>query len=96
MQLKPYQQVAADRISKSYQLIIADEMGLGKTAELLRGLWPTFVSYRTRKILVVCPASLKWNWVREIKQWFGLCHIPSAKQKRATFYIQIGGKENGA
>ena len=71
MQLKPYQQVAADRISKSYQLILADEMGLGKTAELLRGLWPTFVSYRTRKILVVCPASLKWNWVREIKQWFG-------------------------
>lgn len=72
MELKPYQQIAADRISKSRQLIIADEMGLGKTAEVLKGLrhiW--FSNFGKVKILIVCPASLKLNWQREIMIWGG-------------------------
>lgn len=45
--------------------LLADEMGLGKT--------PQTVAYintkKFKRILVVCPASLKINWEREIAAW---------------------------
>lgn len=72
MKLKKYQEEAAERIKNSYQLIVADEMGLGKTAEVLEGtreLWYTFCA--RQKVMVVCPASLKLNWQKEIMQWSG-------------------------
>lgn len=79
MELKPYQKVVADKVYKSRQLIIADEMGLGKTAEVLRGIRDiVFESAKrkgykdlNKKVLVVCPASLKYNWTREIWSWAG-------------------------
>lgn len=69
MKLKPYQQMAVNRIKDSYQLILADEMGLGKTATILMGLEDWLRA--GRRLLVVCPASLKLNWCKEIKTWLG-------------------------
>lgn len=48
-------------------ILLADEQGLGKSAQVSalakqQGLWP---------LLVVCPASLKGNWQRELKLWAG-------------------------
>ncbi len=47
-------------------VIIADEMGLGKTVQALGvvNARPDF-----RRILVVCPASLRINWAREAERW---------------------------
>ena len=47
-------------------VIIADEMGLGKTIQALgvANARPDF-----KRILVVCPASLKINWKREAERW---------------------------
>lgn len=45
--------------------LIADEMGTGKTiqsAGVINVLNPD-------RVLVVCPASLKYNWERELKRW---------------------------
>lgn len=46
--------------------LFADEMGLGKTVEALG-----VVNARpeARRVLVVCPASLKLNWARECERW---------------------------
>jgi len=45
--------------------LIADEMGLGKTIQAIGYMNATGV----RSALVLCPASLKINWGREIKKW---------------------------
>ena len=45
--------------------LIADEMGLGKTIQAIG-----FANcIRAARVLVVCPASLRINWEREIKKW---------------------------
>ena len=47
-------------------VLIADDMGLGKTIQAI-GL----VNARDdiRRVLIVCPASLKLNWAREWRKW---------------------------
>src|SRR5262249_56856870 len=50
-------------ISKS-RAILGDDMGLGKTRQAIVGMQ---IAAPTGMILVVCPASLKLNWRREIR-----------------------------
>ncbi|NCD17412.1 MAG: hypothetical protein EOL91_08880, partial [Actinobacteria bacterium] len=45
--------------------LLADEMGTGKTLQAL-----TAMSYcENVKALIICPASVKYNWEREIRDW---------------------------
>jgi len=61
----PYQQAAVEyRISRRHCLI-GDAPGLGKTAESI--LYGNAIG--AERTLVVCPASLRLNWAREIKMW---------------------------
>ena len=46
--------------------LIGDEMGLGKT---IQAIGVINASPHIKRILVVCPASLKLNWERELKRW---------------------------
>jgi len=48
--------------------LLCDEMGLGKTAQAF-GLMKYFVNSGKKKILVVTPASLVFNWSREITKF---------------------------
>ena len=53
--------------------ILADEVGLGKTIEagiILSQLW----AERKRKLLVICPASLRKQWNQELADKF---YLPS-------------------
>lgn len=45
--------------------INADEMGLGKTIQTIMALNLT----KPERVLIVCPATLKINWQREIEKW---------------------------
>ncbi len=45
--------------------LIADEMGLGKTIQVIGYLNAT----KAQRATVVCPASLKINWMRELRRW---------------------------
>jgi len=47
-------------------ILIADEMGLGKTVQAIGVIND---SPDIRKVLIVCPASLKINWLRELLAW---------------------------
>jgi SNF2 family DNA or RNA helicase len=47
-------------------ILLADEMGVGKTIQVV-GL--INLDQNTRRILVICPASLKLNWKRELERW---------------------------
>ena len=47
--------------------VIGDDMGLGKTAQVLAAI---LKKPSIKKILIICPKSLKINWENEIKTWF--------------------------
>ena len=61
----PYQAAGVEFLLARDRGLLGDEPGLGKTAQGIL-LSNAIVARRT---LVVCPASLTLNWVREIQQW---------------------------
>lgn len=59
--------------------ILADEVGLGKTIEAGLILKEYIIRGLVRKVLILVPASLVLQWVRELNQKFG---IPAIAQKK--------------
>ena len=62
----PYQKAGIKIMATRANNLLADEMGLGKTIQAL-GLINMLPDIK--RILVVCPASLKRNWRREARKW---------------------------
>lgn len=64
-QLMPYQRAGVAYVGSVGRCLIADQMGLGKTVEAIAAL-----EYQDAfPAIIVCPASLKENWKREINKW---------------------------
>ncbi len=63
--LRPFQKAGVRYALDTRRAFIADEMGLGKTVQALA----TVQAGGTYPALVVCPASLKHNWQREVRMW---------------------------
>ncbi len=53
-------------------LLLADDVGLGKTVEAGLVLTELILRRRLRRVLVVCPASLRTQWQRELRDKFSL------------------------
>lgn len=62
----PYQQQGIEFAATRSSVLIADEMGLGKTVQAIG--WMN-AHPEIESVLVVCPATLKINWRREIDRW---------------------------
>jgi SNF2 family DNA or RNA helicase len=60
-----HQKEAIEKLAGSKRFILADDMGLGKTTATIIAVLET----GAKKILIVCPASLKINWQREIENY---------------------------
>ena len=60
-----HQKEAIEKLVGSRRYILADDMGLGKTTSTIIAALET----GSKKILIVCPASLKINWQREIENY---------------------------
>ncbi|MCZ8517968.1 MULTISPECIES: DEAD/DEAH box helicase [Paenibacillus] len=65
--------------------ILADEVGLGKTIEAGLILKEYLIRGLIRKVLILVPASLVLQWVRELNQKFG---IPAVAQKKEYMWAQ--------
>jgi SNF2 family DNA or RNA helicase len=64
-ELLPFQKAGVKYASESKACFIADEMGLGKTVQALA----TIHNLKAYPSIIICPASLKYNWEREAKKW---------------------------
>ncbi len=64
-ELKPFQRAGVNYLLAQRRAFLADEQGLGKTIEALAAL----EADNAYPAIVVCPASLKLNWMREIERW---------------------------
>lgn len=62
--LYPHQADGVSFLISKGRAILGDDMGLGKTRQAIVGMQ---VAAPTGMVLVVCPASLKLNWRREIR-----------------------------
>jgi SWI/SNF-related matrix-associated actin-dependent regulator 1 of chromatin subfamily A len=67
----PYQKAGISYASKRFAAgqrvwLCADDMGLGKT---IQGVGLFNMNAAIRRVLVICPASLRINWKREFEKW---------------------------
>jgi hypothetical protein len=60
-----HQKEAIEKLVGTKRFILADDMGLGKTTSTIIAALET----NAKKILIICPASLKINWMREIQNY---------------------------
>lgn len=92
--LNPHQieaALSALRSPVSRGVLLADEVGLGKTIEAGLTLCQSWAE-RHRRLLVICPASLRKQWTLELEEKFHLpCVLLDAKTYRQS---QKGGNPN--
>lgn len=62
----PYQRAGINYALRRPNVLFGDEMGLGKT---IQAIGVINADPSIRKVLVICPASLKLNWQREMRKW---------------------------
>lgn len=98
----PYQRAGIAFGLKNPGVLIADEPGLGKTIQAI-GIMNA--DPKMRHILIVCPASLKNNWARELNKWLmpkeNLVKIPDTQhvstmlQCDKALHVSYHNKETG-
>lgn len=71
--LRPYQETGANFLATRKRALLADDMGLGKSAQAINACGRVALDMDTHDISVgvVCPASLRENWVREFDRFWG-------------------------
>lgn len=65
LSLYPFQKAGVKYAVKNKRVFIADEMGLGKTVQAIA----TIQKLNAYPAIIVCPASLKYNWAKEWATW---------------------------
>ncbi len=85
-----YQKDGVEHVVKHLngRALIADDMGLGKTLQALA----LSKYYGYSKVLVICPAYLRFNWKAEFNKWLGIeevCLIKKGKDQLEGYPVII-------
>ncbi len=70
--LYPYQVEGVAFLATAGRALLADDMGLGKTLQAIAAASVLREHEGVRRTLVICPASLKHQWAREVRRFTGL------------------------
>ena len=68
-ELYPYQREGALFAVRAGRCLIGDDMGLGKTIQALAAAELMAILFNVRKVLIVSPTSLKYQWKSEIEKF---------------------------
>ncbi len=90
--LYPYQAEGALFAARAGRSLIGDEMGLGKTIQAIAAAELFARHFGAERVLVICPTSLKHQWLREIAKFTGrqALVIGGPRAVRQTQYAQPG------
>lgn len=66
--LRDYQTVGVEFLMQHLGALLADDMGIGKTVQAIIAI----NALGAIKVLIICPASVKINWKRELEKWLTL------------------------
>ncbi|PWA13345.1 ATP-dependent helicase [Pueribacillus theae] len=87
LKILPHQLETAKQVVENMngKAILADEVGLGKTIEAGLILKEYMIRGLVKKVLILVPASLVLQWVKELNEKF---YIPAVAQKKAYVWEQ--------
>lgn len=91
--LRKYQSFGAKFAIAQQRVFLGDEMGLGKTIQALMILSQR-ANHGASRFLVICPASVLINWMREIEKFTDLPQIKihgSDLKNQYQFWLEEGG-----
>nr|WP_320011272.1 DEAD/DEAH box helicase [uncultured Desulfobulbus sp.] len=88
--LYPYQIEGVAFLAGTGRALLADDMGLGKTLQAIAAAQWLCSNEGVRKVLVICPASLKHQWAREIERFTdrAVQVVQGPARERGTQYRQ--------
>src|SRR3989344_5329661 len=98
VKLFPFQYVGAYKLFTEERFLLADEMGMFKTSQAIFANSKFRERKKNMRTLIVCPASVREHWARELQKWaypsgdINILEARSAasdvrKAKRATWTI---------
>lgn len=64
-----FQKIGINKLVNNDRFILSDDMGLGKTLTSVVSMVTLFNLGLIKRVLIVCPTSLKENWEREIRHY---------------------------
>lgn len=74
-----YQRQGINYLYNVPKAIMGDDMGLGKTLQTIT----TIQELGVKRVLIVCPNSLKFTWSKEFDYWTGRkCHVITSSNKK--------------
>lgn len=68
----PFQVIGINFLCDTEKAMLADEMGLGKSLEIIGAAYKLYRQEKIKRVLIVCPSALKYQWNEEISKFIDL------------------------